>query len=100
MVTMDLTMLGQHHCDVKNGLSLPLQVTFPSLLDAAGKPAWALSILRGKRKTFGNLAGHIKGMNDVTSLATWVSSQFDPTLSWRDLDGSASCGRDASSSKV
>ncbi len=86
MVTMDLTMLGQRHCDVKNGLSVPLQVTFPNLLDVAGKPAWALSILRGKRKTFGNLAGHIKGMNDVTSLATWVSSQFDPTLSWRDLE--------------
>lgn len=86
MVTLDLTMLGQRHCDVKNGLTVPPEVTFANVLDVATKPAWALSIARGKRKTFGNLAGHVKGMEDVTSLATWVSKQFDPTLNWRDLE--------------
>ncbi len=86
MVTMDLTMLGQRHCDVKNGLSVPPEITVKNLLDIVSKPEWAMSILRGKRKTFGNLAGHIAGMNDVSSLATWVSKQFDPTLSWRDLE--------------
>ncbi len=86
MVTMDLTMLGQRHCDIKNGLSVPPELTVANLLDIATKPAWALSILRAKRKTFGNLAGHIAGMNDVTKLAAWVSKQFDPTLNWRDLE--------------
>jgi L-lactate dehydrogenase (cytochrome) len=86
MVTMDLTMLGQRHCDVKNGLAVPPEITPANLLDVASKPYWALSVLRGKRKTFGNLAGHIKGMESVTSLASWVSKQFDPTLSWRDLE--------------
>jgi L-lactate dehydrogenase (cytochrome) len=86
MVTMDLTMLGQRHCDVKNGLSVPPEITFENVLDVATKPYWGLSVLRGKRKTFGNLAGHVKGMESVTSLATWVSKQFDPTLSWRDLE--------------
>jgi L-lactate dehydrogenase (cytochrome) len=86
MVTMDLTMLGQRHCDIKNGLSVPLEITLANLLDVATKPAWALSVLRGKRKTFGNLAGHIKGMDNIDKLATWVSKQFDPTLSWRDLE--------------
>jgi L-lactate dehydrogenase (cytochrome) len=86
MVTMDLTMLGQRHCDVKNGLAVPPEITLANLLDIATKPAWALSILRSKRKTFGNLAGHIAGMNDVTRLASWVSKQFDPTLSWHDLE--------------
>jgi L-lactate dehydrogenase (cytochrome) len=86
MVTMDLTMLGQRHCDVKNGLAVPPEITLANLLDVATKPAWALSILRSKRKTFGNLAGHIAGMNDVTRLASWVSKQFDPTLSWHDLE--------------
>ena len=86
MVTMDLTMLGQRHCDVKNGLSVPLEITLPNLLDVATKPAWALSVARGKRKTFGNLAGHIRGMESISSLATWVSKQFDPTLSWHDLE--------------
>jgi L-lactate dehydrogenase (cytochrome) len=83
---MDLTMLGQRHCDIKNGLSVPLEITLANLLDVATKPAWALSVLRGKRKTFGNLAGHIKGMDNIDKLATWVSKQFDPTLSWRDLE--------------
>jgi L-lactate dehydrogenase (cytochrome) len=86
MVTVDLTMLGQRHCDVKNGLSVPLEITLANLVDVATKPAWALSVLRGKRKTFGNLAGHIKGMDNIDKLATWVSKQFDPTLSWRDLE--------------
>jgi L-lactate dehydrogenase (cytochrome) len=86
MVTMDLTMLGQRHCDVKNGLSVPLQITMANLLDVVSKPEWALSVLRGKRKTFGNLAGHISGMDDINKLATWISKQFDPTLNWRDLE--------------
>ena len=86
MVTMDLTMLGQRHCDIKNGLSVPPEITLANLLDIATKPQWAMSIWRGKRKTFGNLAGHISGMTDVTKLATWVSKQFDPTLNWRDLE--------------
>ena len=86
MVTMDLTMLGQRHCDVKNGLSVPLEISMANILDVATKLAWALSVARGKRKTFGNLAGHIRGMESITSLATWVSKQSDPTLSWHDLE--------------
>ena len=86
MVTMDLTMLGQRHCDIKNGLTVPPEITFGNLLDVATKPRWGVSVLRGKRKTFGNLAGHITGMDSVTSLATWVSKQFDPTLHWGDLE--------------
>jgi L-lactate dehydrogenase (cytochrome) len=86
MVTMDLTMLGQRHCDVKNGLAVPPEITFANVLDIATKPYWGLSVLRGKRKTFGNLAGYVKGMDSVTSLASWVSKQFDPTLSWDDLE--------------
>jgi L-lactate dehydrogenase (cytochrome) len=86
MVTMDLTMLGQRHCDVKNGLAVPPEITLSNLSDVATKLPWALSVWRGKRKTFGNLAGHVGGMESVSSLATWVSKQFDPTLSWRDLE--------------
>src|SRR5262249_50076270 len=56
------------------------------IIDIATKPAWALSILRGKRKTFGNLAGHVKGMENVNSLAQWTASQFDPTLNWKDVE--------------
>ena len=86
MPTLDLNVLGQRHCDVKNGLTVPPEVTLANLLDVASKPAWALSVLRGKRKTFGNLAGHISGMDDVKTLATWVSRQFDPTVTWKDVE--------------
>jgi L-lactate dehydrogenase (cytochrome) len=85
MVTMDFNMLGQRHSDIKNGLTVPPKVTFSNLVDVATKPRWALSVARGKRKTFGNLAGRISGMENVTTLASWVSKQFDPSLNWRDI---------------
>ena len=62
------------------------QINLANLIDLASKPAWALSILKSKRKTFGNLAGHVRGMDNVTSLAQWTNSQFDPALSWKDVD--------------
>src|SRR6476660_6126794 len=86
MLTVDLQVLGQRHCDVRNGMTVPPQIKFANMIDIATKPAWALSVLRGKRKTFGNLAGHVRGMENVNSLAQWTSSQFDPTLSWKDVE--------------
>jgi len=86
MPTLDLNVLGQRHCDVKNGMTVPPELTLSNVLDIATKPAWAWSILRGKRKTFGNLSGHVSGMAGVTSLATWVSRQFDPTMTWKDIE--------------
>src|SRR5439155_13767982 len=55
-------------------------------IDIMTKPAWALSVLRGRRKTFGNLAGHVRGMENVNSLAQWIGGQFDPALSWKDVE--------------
>src|SRR5580704_12280815 len=69
VLTLDLNVLGQRHCDVKNGLSVPLKISMANLIDVATKPSWLMSVLRGKRRTFGNLAGHVKGMEGVTTLA-------------------------------
>src|SRR6185437_12173576 len=85
VLTVDLQVLGQRHRDLKNGMTVPPEIRLNNIIDMATKPAWALSILRGKRKTFGNLAGHVKGMDDVTSLAEWTNSQFDPALNWNDV---------------
>lgn len=86
VVTLDLQILGQRHCDVKNGMTVPPKITtLANLIDFATKPAWIASIMRAKRKTFGNLAGHVQGMGDVVSLSHWTASQFDPTLSWDDI---------------
>jgi L-lactate dehydrogenase (cytochrome) len=86
MLTVDLQVLGQRHCDVRNGLTVPPEIKIRNLSDIATKPAWALSILQSRRKTFGNLAGHVKGMENINSLAQWTASQFDPTLSWKDVE--------------
>jgi L-lactate dehydrogenase (cytochrome) len=86
VLTVDLQVLGQRHCDVRNGMTVPPEIKLGNLIDIATKPAWAISILKGKRKTFGNLAGHVRGMENVTSLAQWTAGQFDPTLNWKDVE--------------
>ena len=86
VLTLDLQVLGQRHCDIRNGMTVPPQIKLGNLIDIATKPAWALSILRGRRKTFGNLAGHVQGMENVNSLAQWTANQFDPTLNWKDVE--------------
>jgi L-lactate dehydrogenase (cytochrome) len=86
VLTVDLQVLGQRHRDIKNGMTVPPEIRLSNILDIASKPAWAMSILKSKRKTFGNLAGHVKGMENVTSLAQWIAQQFDPALSWKDIE--------------
>jgi len=86
VLTVDLQVLGQRHRDIKNGMTVPPEIRIKNIIDVASKPAWAWSILNGRRKTFGNLAGHVKGMENVNSLGTWIQSQFDPALNWQDVE--------------
>src|SRR5690348_11849994 len=86
VLTVDLQVLGQRHRDLRNGMTVPPEIRIRNLIDLATKPRWVMSILKGKSKTFGNLAGHVNGMDDVTSLAQWTNSQFDPALNWKDVD--------------
>jgi L-lactate dehydrogenase (cytochrome) len=86
VLTVDLQVIGQRHRDIKNGMSVPPEIRLANLIDIATKPAWALGVLRGKRKTFGNIAGHYPGMQNVTVLSKWIAEQFDPTLSWKDVE--------------
>jgi L-lactate dehydrogenase (cytochrome) len=86
VLTVDLQVLGQRHRDIKNGLTVPPETRIKNLIDIATKPAWALSIARAKRRTFGNIAGHVKGMENVNSLSQWISGQFDEALSWKDVE--------------
>jgi L-lactate dehydrogenase (cytochrome) len=86
VLTVDLQVLGQRHCDVKNGLAVPPSLKISNLLNMLTKPAWIASVLSGKRWTFGNIAGHVKGMDNVSTLAQWTAQQFDPTLNWKDVE--------------
>ena len=86
VLTVDLQVLGQRHVDIKNGLSVPPALKVKNLINMMTKPGWVFSVLSGKRWTFGNLDGHVKGMEGVRSLAQWVGSQFDETLNWKDVE--------------
>ncbi len=86
VLTVDLQVIGQRHQDIKNGMTVPPEWTLSKFIDFATKPAWVAGVLRGKRRTFGNLAGHLKVDSDITSLSTWINSQFDTTLNWKDVD--------------
>jgi L-lactate dehydrogenase (cytochrome) len=86
VLTVDLQVIGQRHNDIRNGMTVPPEIRLKNVIDIATKPAWALSVLRGKRKTFGNIAGHYPGMESVTVLSKWISEQFDATLSWKDVE--------------
>jgi L-lactate dehydrogenase (cytochrome) len=85
VLTLDLQIQGQRHRDLKNGLAVPPKLTAANMLDVMCKPSWALNVLQGKRKTFGNLAGRIPDAKSLTTLSQWIAGQFDPTLSWNDV---------------
>jgi L-lactate dehydrogenase (cytochrome) len=86
VLTVDLQVMGQRHADIKNGMTVPPEWSLSKLIDFATKPSWVAGVLRGKRRTFGNLVGHLKISDDITALSTWIGSQFDTTLTWKDVD--------------
>lgn len=85
MLTLDLQILGQRHKDVKNGMSAPPKPTLANLINLATKPRWCLAMLGTRRRRFGNIVGHVKGVEDMGSLSAWIGQQFDPGLSWDDV---------------
>ena len=85
-LTVDLQILGQRHKDIVNGLSAPPKPTLLNLLDLATKPRWCWNMLQTPRRTFGNIAGHVDGVTDLSKLSAWTSQQFDPQLNWGDVE--------------
>jgi len=85
-LTLDLQILGQRHRDIKNGLTAPPKPTIKNLINLATKPHWCLGMLGTKRRTFRNIAGHAESVKDLSSLSSWTAEQFDPTLSWADVE--------------
>jgi L-lactate dehydrogenase (cytochrome) len=86
VLTLDLQVIGQRHKDIRNGLSAPPKLTLPNILNMMTKPRWGLGMLGTKRRQFGNIVGHVQGVDDMGSLSEWTSRQFDPTLSWNDVE--------------
>lgn len=86
MLTLDLQILGQRHKDIRNGLSAPPKFTLNAMLQVLSRPRWCLNMLTTRRHSFGNIVGHAKGVGDLSSLSSWTAEQFDPKLSWSDID--------------
>jgi L-lactate dehydrogenase (cytochrome) len=86
VLTLDLQILGQRHKDLKNGLSAPPKLTAANILNMMTKPRWGLGMLGTKRRHFGNIVGHVKGVENMGSLSEWTAKQFDPSLSWKDVE--------------
>jgi L-lactate dehydrogenase (cytochrome) len=86
VLTLDLQVLGQRHKDIKNGLSAPPKLTIPNIVNMMTKPRWCMAMLGTKRRQFGNIVGHVKGVDNMASLGAWTAQQFDPTLSWKDVE--------------
>jgi L-lactate dehydrogenase (cytochrome) len=86
VLTLDLQVLGQRHKDIRNGMTAPPKLTLPNILNLATKPRWCMNILRTPRRQFGNIVGHATSVSDMSSLSSWTSQQFDPALSWADVE--------------
>jgi len=82
VITLDLQILGQRHKDLKNGLSAPPKLTLKTMANLATKWSWGIGMLGAKRREFGNIVGHVKGISDTSSLGSWTAEQFDPSLDW------------------
>jgi L-lactate dehydrogenase (cytochrome) len=86
VLTLDLQILGQRHKDIKNGLSAPPKLTLANIANMMTKPAWCAGMLGTKRRQFGNIVGHVSGVEDMSSLGEWTAQQFDPALNWGDVE--------------
>lgn len=86
VLTLDLQILGQRHKDLRNGLSTPPKPTLANIINLMTKPRWCLGMLGTQRRQFGNIFGHVKGIENMGSLSEWTASQFDPRLSWDDIE--------------
>ena len=86
VITLDLQIIGQRHKDLKNGLSAPPKLTVANILNMMTKPRWGLGMLGTKRHGFGNIIGHVKGVENMGSLSEWTAKQFDPALNWNDVE--------------
>ena len=86
VLTLDLQVIGQRHKDLKNGLAAPPRPTLRNILNLLTKPRWCMGMAGTSRRSFGNLIGHVKNVSDMSSLAAWTNEQFDPRLSWPDIE--------------
>jgi L-lactate dehydrogenase (cytochrome) len=85
VLTLDLTIQGLRRRDPKNGLSVPPRLTLRNAFDIACHPRWALGMLTARRRSFGNLESLLQATGGLQTLSQWVASQFDASITWREI---------------
>ena len=85
VITVDLQMQGQRERDVRNGLTIPPQLRAANLLDSALHPGWVWRYVNGPKVTLANFVGTGLG-DDLFTIAGFVNSQFDQSVTWKDID--------------
>jgi L-lactate dehydrogenase (cytochrome) len=87
VLTVDTPVLGNRQRDVRNGLTLPPKLDLWTILDGIIHPGWTLDFVRAEPIRFANVVGRAVGDGaDAVSLSEYINTQFDPALSWRDVE--------------
>jgi L-lactate dehydrogenase (cytochrome) len=86
VLTVDVQMAGQRERDLRNGATIPPRVTLANAFDSVQHLGWLLQMARNPRIDFVNVARDTSNTSGPLSLAAYVNAQFDPTLTWKDLD--------------
>jgi len=85
-VTVDLPLQGPRERDVRNGFTVPPRLGLDNVFDYAKRLGWLWRMATGPRLGFGNLDTPGQHSRSLTTVAQHVGRQFDPTVSWRDID--------------
>jgi L-lactate dehydrogenase (cytochrome) len=87
VLTVDTAVLGRRERDLRHGLSLPPKLGLATLLDGLLHPGWTFDFVRSPPIRFANVSSpHVGDGTDPVRLADYINSQFDPSLSWADLE--------------
>lgn len=88
VLTVDTAVLGRRERDVRRGFSLPPKIGLGTLVDGAVHPAWTWDFVRAEPIVFANVAGSsdVGDGSTAVSLSDYINAQFDPSLSWDDVD--------------
>ena len=88
VLTVDTAVFGRRDRDVRRGFSLPPKIGIETLLDGVVHPGWTWDFVRSDPIRFANVVGQggVGDGSDAVSLADYINSQFDPSLSWHDVE--------------
>lgn len=87
MLTVDTAVLGRRERDVRRGFTLPPKLGPGTIIDGILHPAWTWDFVRNDPITFANISGANGGdTGTAVTLSSFISEQFDPALSWDDIE--------------